>query len=236
MDILVISDTHISPARSFVNGWEKLAAYCVKNKPRYIIHLGDVADLDSLNWYKDRRGNWTTEEELAHVQCHLQAFEDVIDDYNAYQKQVHKKMYHPKKILCLGNHDVRKDFNGIEELFKQYGWVVSPYLEPVKIDNILFSHYMTSNNSDTILTTAKEALETWHISCVTGHQHIQEYASSYSYATEEMLHSLKCPCFNMNLPEYATQSGNRWAKGWTEISLTPFQFVWRDLECLWKNY
>lgn len=232
MDVLVISDTHITPERNFIEGWKKLGKYCVKNKPEYIVHLGDVADFDSLNFYVARRGSFTTEEELATVEKHLLAFENEL--LKAEQKTIKnkKKRYRPVKYLCLGNHDVRKDFDGVRELFLKYGWIVSDYQVPVKIDNIAFVHNMTYSNSDTIITNSEDLLNTWHCSCVIGHSHVLGYANAYSIGEDKMLHAIKCPCFNINLPDYAIQSGKRWAKGWTEISLNPFQFVWKDLTCL----
>ena len=128
MDILVISDTHIEPSKSFEEGWSKLGDYVVKNKPKYIVHLGDVACLNSLAHYINLRGDFTIDEEIVCVTKHLRAFEDKIlreQEKNRYDK---KKIYRPIKVLCLGNHDIRKDCTDIARIFKEYGWVVVPYL------------------------------------------------------------------------------------------------------------
>lgn len=234
MDILVISDTHISPARSFEEGWSKLGEYVVKNKPKYIVHLGDVACLDSLAHYISLRGDFTTDEELACVIKHLRAFEDKIlreQEKNRYDK---KKIYRPIKVLCLGNHDIRKDCTEIERIFKECGWVVVPYLEPINIEGFSFCHCMPKRNSDTMCVTAEELLQTWHANIVVGHSHVQDYAESFNIGTGKSIRAIKCPCFTDNPPQYTGFGYITWPLGWLEITLKPFEFTWRNIECLWK--
>lgn len=234
MDYLVISDSHIDPAVPLTPLWTKLGEYCVKNKPRYIIHAGDVACLDSLSHYISQRGSFTTDEELACVERHLRAFEDVIKRDQERCRASKHRMYRPIKVLCLGNHDIRKDNSGIKNLFERYGWVVADYLEPVTIEGITFCHCLPRRNSDVMCTTAEELLQTWHSTVVVGHSHTQDYAESYVIGSQQPIRAIKCPCFTMIPPKYGDFGNVIWPLGWLEITSNPFEFRWRNVECLWK--
>ena len=66
--IVVISDTHLTPAAPDISTWEKFAKWCVKYQPDVIIHLGDVADFQSCVAADapDSHGNY----ELPQQPCH----------------------------------------------------------------------------------------------------------------------------------------------------------------------
>ena len=235
MTILVISDTHIDPAHPFPELWKMLGEYCVRTKPEYIVHLGDVADLNSRAWLKAARGLYTSEQEIDSVREHLEAFSQVLLDYNKMRRTMKKALYRPKKILCLGNHDIRQDSTDIADLFTDYGWDVYDYLQPVQIEGVSFAHCMSKGLSGYMCTTAQELLENWHSNIVVGHGHHRDFAESYSLAINEQIVALKSPVFNLNEPEWAGQSCNKWSRGFTEIDTNPFRFVWRDLSCLLEN-
>lgn len=235
MKYVVISDSHISPTCPNVRDWRKLGEYCVKHRIDYIIHLGDVADLDSLAWLKASRGNYTTEEELATVAKHLNAFEEVIQDEQAKNRRQHMTIYRPKKVLCLGNHDVRNGYTGIQDLFVSKDWIVKGYLEQCNINGMNFAHCMMKGLSDVPCTTAQELLENWHSTCIVGHSHIRDYAESFSLELNDKIYAIKCPVFNNNDTGWAVQTRQKWSRGFTEIDDTDyFSFVWRPIECLYQ--
>lgn len=232
--LLVIADTHIRPSYDSIYQWSCLARYCLKTKPDYIIHLGDVADLDSQARLISNRGLYSLEEELKVVEHTLEAFHNVFKDYNNKQRQNKKKMYRPHLVLTLGNHDVRNGITHIQELFESFGWSVYPYLEPVLIEGITFVHCMHRGLSDSICTTAQELLENWHGNIVVGHGHHKDFFESFSMATRETITALRSPCFMSEVSNWAVQTNNKWSKGFTEIEVNPFNFVWRNMECLYK--
>jgi predicted phosphodiesterase len=235
MKYLVISDTHVSPACPFYEGWRKLGQYIVKNKPKYIVHLGDVADLNSLARYVTLRGDYSTEEELDCTAIHLNCLEVEIEKEQEKNRHDKKKVYKPIKILCLGNHDVRKDTTLIKDLFEQHGWIVAEYQTPLKIDNILFSHCIPRPNSDLVCVQASEILSVTMANTVVGHSHVRDYAESYSYASNDIVRAIKCPCFTDEVPCYSWNSTKIFQRGWLEIDTDPFQFTWRDISCLPKS-
>ena len=235
MDILVISDSHITPVCPNIEDWKRLGEYVVKNKPAAVVHLGDVADLASLAWLKNARGLYTTAEEMANVSEHLKAFEDVLLREQNRNRRNKKTIYKPRKILCLGNHDIRNGFTGIQDLFEIHGWEVYPYMIPAEVNGIHFCHCLMKGMSENPCVTAEELLQNWHGNVVVGHSHKQDYAESYSITTQETIRSIKCPMFNSDDVGWATQTRNKWARGFTEITLEPFEFTWKDIRCLQEN-
>lgn len=231
MKILVISDTHITPAVDATKYWKKLGVWCVKYKPECIVHLGDVADFDSQNWIKSSRGLYTLDQEIDSVADHLFAFENVLANFrNACRKNKHK-IYRPKKILCLGNHDIRNDVSGrLEKIFMPWGWEVYDYQKPFKCYDISFAHCLPKGLSDTPCTTAAELLDNYHSSIVCGHSHLRDYAESYRLEDGKKIFALKCPMFSNNSPSWAREMCNKWSRGFTVIDTDSGEFIWKDLE------
>lgn len=234
---LVISDTHITPdnVEESKELWQKLGEYCVKTKPDYIIHLGDVGDFNSQAWLKANRGAYTLEEEIQAVKDCVVAFQRSIKSFNNLQRIKKKKLYRPYRIITLGNHDVRNDITNVEDLFNSLGWHVMGYLKPLHIDDITFVHCAHKGLSDTACTTSQELVENWHCNIVTGHGHHKDFFESYSMATGKTITGLRCPCFMKKASDWAIQTRRKWSKGFTEIESEPFSFVWRNLECLYEN-
>lgn len=231
--VLVISDTHINPSNvDCPYLWSALARYCIIHKPDCIIHLGDVADLDSQAWLVKNRGKYSIVEEIDAVEECVIAFHNVLDSYNRIRKNMKKKMYRPRLFLCLGNHDVRNNITDIDDLFTNFGWYVSPYLEPIQIDSYSFCHSLRNGLSDNMCTTAKELLENWHGNIVVGHGHHRDYHESYSLATNSQIIALKSPCFMLEPSDWAVQTRNKWSLGFTEIDTELGTFIWRDMSCL----
>lgn len=236
--LLVISDTHLNPASDETELWYNLGKYCAETQPTFILHLGDVADLNSQAWKIAARGVYSLEEELDNVNTHLAAFEAAIEDYNNHQRVMKKRMYRPVKILTLGNHDVRNGCTGIQDIFEDYGWQVADYLSPVEVYGVQFCHSLHKGLSDLMCTTAQELVENWHSDIVVGHGHHKDFFESYSLYNDKPITGIKCPVFTMKESDWATQTQLKWSRGFTEITKTatgPLSFVWKDLQCLSEN-
>lgn len=230
--VLVISDTHINPAKPCPYLWAALARYCIIHKPDVIVHLGDVADLDSQAWLVKNRGKFSLVEEMKTIETHLQAFHRVLDNFNKIRREMKKKMYRPRLVLTLGNHDVRNSITNVADLFEMYGWQVSDYLVPVQIDGYSFCHALRNGLSENVCVTAKELMENWHGNIVVGHGHHRDFYESYSLATNSQIYALKSPCFMIEPSDWAVQTRNKWSLGFTEIDTESKAFIWRGIECL----
>ena len=237
MKILVIADTHISPSNveDSESLWYMFAQYCcIKAKPDVIVHLGDVADFNSQAWRVASRGVNTFEEEMEAVDRAVSNFNKVFEGYNRVQRLNHKRLYRPRLVLTLGNHDVRNGITAVAEYFEHNGWSVYGYLEPVQIDGITFVHCAHNGLSDTVCTTAQELVENWHSDIVVGHGHHKDYFESFSYALDKPIFGMRCPCFMMEPSTWAVQTRNKWSLGFTEIDTESRTFIWRNLDCLYR--
>jgi hypothetical protein len=100
--------------------------------------------------------------------------------HNAKCRKNKEKLYKPRMVLTLGNHEHRID-RAINEDRKLDGlistddlpyqdWEVIPFLQVVTIDGIAYSHYFTSGVMGRPITTAAALLTKKHMSCFAGHQ------------------------------------------------------------------
>jgi len=98
------------------------------------------------------------------------------------------KGYRPHLILTLGNHEdrIRRAVEGdarlqgtisIKDLgYEKAGWKVHPFLEVVRIGGVHFSHFFPSGVMGRPCTTARKLINTYHVSCMAGHQQGREVA------------------------------------------------------------
>lgn len=229
MKVLIIADTHISPSTTNCIQFYKLGEYCVKYKPEAIIHLGDVANLDSLNNLICERGLYTTDEEVNFVNECIESLNTPIDLYNLRMRKNKKKLYRPKKYLCLGNHDVRKKNNKIKNLFIKQGWIVIDYLKPLIIDNILFTHCVKFINSECIANTPNDILSITHASTVVGHSHRFSYESGFRYSDNKKIFCIKAPMYSDETPQYAEGSYQNWDRGFIILDTISNKFEWVNM-------
>ena len=99
----------------------------------------------------------------------------------AYNKKNPKKKYKPRLVLTLGNHEQRiikaidsdpklEGVLSIDDLkFKDYGWEVYPFLQPVVIGGVAFCHYYPSGSLGRATGSARAILNKMHMSCIAGH-------------------------------------------------------------------
>jgi len=60
--------------------------------------------------------------------------------------------------------------------YEKAGWKVHPFLEVVRIGGVHFSHFFPSGVIGRPCTTARKIINTYHVSCVAGHQQGREVA------------------------------------------------------------
>ncbi len=101
--------------------------------------------------------------------------------YNAKQREKKKGPYNPRLILTLGNHEDRitraveddPKLEGVISLddlkYKEFGWEVYPFLQPVNVDGVLYAHYFTSGVMGRPVTSARALVKAKHTSAVMGH-------------------------------------------------------------------
>lgn len=139
-----------------------LAYFAMDKGVDVVIHAGDHYDMPSLSMY-DARGSKSAEGRR--VQSDMDAGDrglEVIAEIWA------KRGFKPKKHVTLGNHEnrrqraIERDPHLLEDVlrdfkFKDFGWEVHPFLEPVTINGVRYSHFFPHNNKGQIVQTKRGA-------------------------------------------------------------------------------
>ena len=185
MRILIIPDTQLRPDDdiSYI-GW--IAKYIVKMKPDVIVQIGDWADMSSLSSH-DKPGSKSMEGQryLADIKVANSALEDLMIPINLTRFRLlknKKRQWNPRIIVTLGNHENRIDraiandpkLDGListdDIKFKEHGFEVFQFLEPVVIEGVAFSHYYPTGAMGRPAANAQAMVNKLHMSAIAGHQ------------------------------------------------------------------
>lgn len=188
MKHLIIPDTQVKHGED-LSYLIWIGKYIVEKKPDVVIHLGDFADMTSLSLYdvgkKSFEGQrYVKDIEVAKIGMNLLL--QPLKDYNQKAIKDKKKQYNPRKVLTLGNHEQRIE-RAINNDAKLEGlisyndlpyseWEVYPFLYPIIIDGICYSHYFPSGLLGRPICSASALLQKAHMSCVAGHQQGKQIA------------------------------------------------------------
>ncbi len=153
---IVIPDTQVGPGTP-TRHLEWIGRYIVdeyKGSDLTVIHLGDHYDMPSLSSWDKGKVAMEGRRYLEDIKAGNEAF-NVLND--AMQKV--RKSWEPKRHFLLGNHENRitratqdnAQLIGTISLddlnVSAMGWKVHPFLEPVWLDGICYSHYFYQPNS-----------------------------------------------------------------------------------------
>jgi len=158
MKHLIIADTQCKPDQDFTH-LEALGRYIVAKKPDVIVHIGDHFDMPSLSSYD--RGKKAFEgrrikEDLDAGYKGMALITGPLEKLQESQRRNKKKVYSPRMIFCMGNHEDRIDrftndtpelhgFLGTKLLnLESYGWEVCDFLQPVMENGIFYVHYLAN--------------------------------------------------------------------------------------------
>jgi hypothetical protein len=219
---LVIPDSHAKP--DVVNHrFELLGRLIVDIQPDVIVNIGDMADMESLCSYDKGTKSFEGRRYKADVDAVIDAQTRMFlatKIHNENQRRNKKKKYTPELHMCLGNHENRINrvvehqpeldgTIGVEDLqYAEFGWVVHPFMSPVSIDGILYSHYFTSG----IMGKAISGVHIGHTliqkkfkSCTQGHSHILDYKLATA-GDGTRLQGLSVGCF-LEKDQYESYAG-----------------------------
>lgn len=183
MKHLIIPDTQVKPDVPL----EQLTwagKYIVDKKPDVIIMIGDFADMESLSKYDVGQKSFEGRRYKTDVETTIKAMDMLLQpmkEFNERARRNKEKQYNPRMVLTLGNHEDRIDravqadpkLEGVLSIadlkYKEAGWEVVPYLEPIVIDGVAYCHYFTSGILGKPVTSAAAMVAKKHMSCVMGH-------------------------------------------------------------------
>lgn len=225
---LVIPDTQCKPGNSFEH-LEWAGKYAVKTKPDVIVHLGDHWDMPSLSIYDVGKKSFegrTYNEDIKAGNAGMDAFMKPIVEEQKRQRQGKKKVWKPRKVFLIGNHEERiaravnsdrkldglvgySDFN-----LKKYGWEVHDFLDVAVVNGIAYSHYFTSGIMGRPVSNPSLLLQKKHMSCIMGH--VQDRAIAFSKKADgARITGLFAGIFYQHDEEYLNpQTNGSWSGVW----------------------
>ncbi len=226
MKHLVIPDVQIKPGidNSYL---EVVGKYIVEKKPDVIICIGDFADLPSLSSYDVGKKSFEGRRYRDDIEATRAGMEKLLApiwEYNQSAKANKKRVYRPRMVLTLGNHENRINrvcecdpkLDGTiatEDLgYEGFGWEVHPFLDVVLIDGVAYSHYFTTGVLGRPALSARNLVLKKHMSCVQGHNQKMEIYNEYR-ADGKMLTGLFAGCCYLHDEDYLGPQGNNYFRG-----------------------
>lgn len=187
---LVIPDLQLKPGVP-TQHIEWIARYIVDKKPDVLVIIGDWADMPSLSSYDVGKKSFegrTYREDILAANDGLQRLMAPIEQEIKRRLDKHRTRWNLRKIVTLGNHENRinvaiesdRKLDGListdDLFFKQFGFEVYPFLQPVVVDGVVYCHYFSSGVMGRPITTARSLLTKLHQSCFAGHQQDRDIA------------------------------------------------------------
>lgn len=190
-NILVVGDVHLDPCVSNEHmTW--LGNLVVSRQPDVVLQIGDLGNFSSLSSYdkgkKSAEGH-RYEYDVQSVVSGLDAFHNVIDQYNKGRK----KKYSPELHITLGNHDQGRSDRAVNDdpmLFgtiswrdmqlEEHGWNVTEFKSVLTLEGVNYSHYFPSGPMDKAISgvnVGRTLLTKQLESCLQGHSHTMSVAS-----------------------------------------------------------
>jgi len=201
--------------------------YAAEKKPDVIVQIGDFADMSSLSSYDVGKKAFEGRTYAADVEATKLAMSILmtpIEEEQNRQKRNKEKVWKPKLILTLGNHEHRIDkaINNDRKLeglistddlgYKDWGWDVYPFLEPVNVDGIMYCHYFTSGVAGRPISSSAALLTKKHMSCVVGHQQGKQISTA-ERADGSRITGIIAGSFYQHDEEYMYSQGNKHWRG-----------------------
>lgn len=249
---LIIPDVQAKPGNDF-KFLEKIGKYIIDKKPDVIVNIGDFADMPSLSSYDYGTKSFEGRRYVKDVEACREAMDALLSplkEFNAKAKRNKEKLYKPRLVLTLGNHEnrINKAVNNdpkmegmlsIDDLgYEQAGWEVYPFLDVVVIDGVAYSHYFQTGVLGRPATTASALLAKKHMSCVQGHQQGKQIASAFRADGEQITCIIAGSCYEHN-EDYMGPQGNKHWRGIVvlhEVNNGSFDEMFVSLNYLNKKY
>jgi hypothetical protein len=220
----VLPDCQVRPGDDF--GYLRaIGNYIVKKQPEVVVNLGDFADMSSLSSYDVGKKSFEGRRYKADVEAAHEAMNALLGplrEFNAKAKKNKEKLYKPRLVMLLGNHEhrINRAVNDDPKLegvlstddlgYKKAGWQVHPFLEVVVIDGVAYSHYFTTGAMGRPASSAQAQLNKKHQSCIAGHQQGLQIATSYRADGVRLTSIIAGSCYEHDEDYMGPQGNNHW--------------------------
>lgn len=248
----IIPDCQVRPGDDFTY-LNKIGKYIVEKKPDVIVCIGDFADMPSLSSYdvgKRQFEGRRYQSDIAAARAAMHSLIGPLSLHNNHQYLNKKKLYKPRMVMTLGNHEHRinravdndpklEGVLSVEDLgYRQFGWEVYDFLDVVVIDDIAYSHYFPTGVAGRPATTANAQLSKKHMSCVAGHQQGLQIATAHRADGRRLTSIIAGSCYEHN-EDYLGPQGNKHWRGclmFHEVDQGQFDLMPVSLDYLNKKY
>ena len=220
----VIPDVQAKPGQDFTF-LSDVGKYIVEKKPDVVVQIGDFADMPSLSSYDKGKKSFEGRRYTKDIEATTEAMKALLRplyEFNTKARKNGKKLYKPRMVLTLGNHEERisravNDDPKLDGLISMNDrpyqhWEVYPYLDVVTIDGICYSHFFTSGVMGRPVTSARALLTKKHQSCVQGHVQNMDIATDYK-ADGLPITALFAGCCYEHDEDYLGPQGNNYFRG-----------------------
>lgn len=227
----ILPDVQVTPKHSF-NWLKKIGQHVVDERPDVIICLGDFWDMNSLSSYDkgtvNAEGKRVSDDIVAGKKA-MQVFLKPLRDLQKQQRKNKHKVYHPRMVFLIGNHEERimrhvkynpelQGFLSYDSLeLEQDGWEVYDFLKPVKIDGVAYSHYFTNPFTGRAMGgSVQNMLKQIGQSFVMGHKQVLEYTTR-GLPTGQMQHGIIIGACYKHDEGYKGHQGNTHFRGYAVL-------------------
>lgn len=250
--ILIIPDTQVKegvPTDHLTWAGKAICDY----KPDVVVMIGDHADMPSLSSH-DIKGSKYFEglryqKDIDAAKAGMEKLLKPLKDLQNSQKRSKHKPYKPRMILTMGNHENRIDravnnnpmLEGListKDLEYEKDWEVYPFLHPVFIDGVGFSHYWPVGAMGRPAGTAAAIINKLHMSCVAGHQQGKQVAYG-KRADGKSICSIIAGSYYLHDEGYMDQLSNRHWRGLVvlnDVHDGHFDEMFLSIEYLQRKY
>jgi hypothetical protein len=225
---LVIPDLQVKPGVP-TEHLDWIAQYAIDKRPDVIVQIGDWVDFPSLSSYDVGTKKFEGRRIAADIEAgnaSIARFNVPIDREIARRTNLHKTRWNPRKVFTKGNHEDRPDrainmdpkLDGLLKpdalVFKEYGFEVYPFLQPVVVDGIAYCHYFASGVMGRPITTARALLTKQHMSCFAGHQQGKDIAYGKRGDGTRLTAIISGSCYLHDEDYLNPQTNNVWKGIW----------------------
>ena len=252
MRILVIPDAQVKqgvPLEHLTWAGKAITDY----RPDVVVNIGDFADMPSLSSH-DIKGSKYFEglRYKSDVDVAKQAMKMLLAplrELQSKQKKNKEKVYKPRLVLTLGNHENRIDravnnnptLEGListKDLGYEDDWEVHEFLHPVFINGVGFNHYWPVGAMGRPAASPSAIISKLHMSCVAGHQQGKQVAYG-KRADGKPITAIVVGSYYLHDESYMDQLSNRHWRGllvMNEVQDGHFDEMMLSIEYLEKRY
>ena len=170
-------------------------------------------------------------------------------DLQDKQKKNKEKVYKPRMVMTLGNHENRIDravnnnptlegLINVSDLGYEKDWEVFPFLHPVFIAGVGFNHYWPVGAMGRPAASPAAIISKLHMSCIAGHQ--QGKAVAYGKRADgQPITAIVVGSYYLHDESYMDQLSNRHWRGllvMNEVNVGHFDEMFLSIEYLKRKY